>query len=155
LVAQAYQETTGAEADLVLGDKSAMCAEVYSLAQLAETIDEQEKGYQAALTLARDLRDPAMQARIATSLAVLETRREGGDAQRMREELITALQFARQVEQPDLIVEAVWWLAELDRLEGNISSACAGFKVALEIYKQLNHPDAEITQKRLEALACA
>lgn len=72
----------------------------------------------------------------------------------MRAELIEALQLAQKVEQPDLIVKAVWWLAELDRLEGNAAAACAGFREALKLYERLNHPDAEITRQRLQALGC-
>ncbi|MEO7076346.1 MAG: tetratricopeptide repeat protein [Ktedonobacterales bacterium] len=109
-------------------------------------------GYQKALQLAEELDDKASQALEWQSLGSLDI--QVHEYARAREELNEALQLARQVEQPDHIVEAVWWLAELDRLEGNISSACAGFREALKIYVQLNHPDAEITRQRLEALGC-
>lgn len=138
-----------------LGDKSAMGTEIYSLAQIAESEEAREEGYQTALALAQELSDPAMQSRILTALGVLHMRRQGDNrAGRVRDEFVAALRFARQVEQPDLIAEAAWWLAEVDRLEGDTTSACAGFREALAIYERLQHPDAQITRERLQSLGC-
>jgi hypothetical protein len=68
--------------------------------------------------------------------------------------LAEAVVLARQVQQPDLVAEAVWWTAELDMQEDHREAACAGFQEALALYEQLHDPDAQITRERLRDLGC-
>jgi hypothetical protein len=77
-----------------------------------------------------------------------------GEMSQPRAELVESLQLARQVQQPALIAEAAWWLAELDRKEGDRDAACTGFREALAIYEQQRNANAEITRERLRELGC-
>ncbi len=108
--------------------------------------------YEAALELARQLGDLAGQSSELQGLGGVDLER--GEISRARLELDESLALAYQVQRPELIAEAAWWLAALDEREGNIPGACAGFRQALQIYKRLGNPDAEVTRRRLANLGC-
>jgi tetratricopeptide (TPR) repeat protein len=139
-----------------LGDKSAIQTETHELAVLdarAGRVTEARAGFEEALRLARELGDLSAQSTELQALGTHDLRQE--DFARAREELIEALALARQVRQPELVAEAAWWLAELDRLEGQEAAACAGFREALVIYERLGNADADVTRQRLRSLGCA
>ena len=71
-----------------------------------------------------------------------------------RPELVEGMALARRIQQPALVAEAAWWLAELDQLAGEREAACTGFREALAIYGQQGNPDAAITRERLRKLGC-
>jgi tetratricopeptide (TPR) repeat protein len=137
-----------------LGDLAAEWVDLHSLAAL--DADEGKwaaarAGFEQALALARQLGDLAAQSRVLQALGADDTR-SGADLARARSELTEALALARQVQQPKLNAEAAWLLAELERLEGNIDAARAGFREALTLYEQLGDPNAAITREQLRKL---
>ncbi|MBF6589676.1 MAG: ATP-binding protein [Ktedonobacterales bacterium] len=139
-----------------LGDQAEELTATHDLAILdadAGLLNEARPGFLRALELARQQGNLAAQSTELQNMGALDL--QAGEATLAREELTEALRLARYVQQPSLVAEARWWLAELERVEGAHEAACAGFREALTIYEQLGSPEAEATRQRLLALGCA